>query len=166
MVWSGRASSLCPVIQHAVITQLRFYLYGLSINDTLSYVFVLRSSLQMSAPRQRAVTGIWSTFAVLSARRCLGVSVTSWRRDGPTAVPASSPCMQSTAIPAGNILVCCLTPHHPSLPSIVSITVHMDCMTRSSCKELVAERLLKFQIHNLYIRGFRCKFAQRRKELQ
>ena len=101
----GVESSLCPVIQRPLITHLRFYHPRLS--DKRYSFSSLRSSLQMSAPKQRGVTGTWSTSAVLSARLCLGASATSWRKDGPTAAPASSHSTQSTATPVGSILVCC-----------------------------------------------------------
>lgn len=106
--WRGREEgrqSHCPVTQHTVITLAAFYLWGPVINDTFSYLLFLRSSLRTSAPRQRGVTGTWSTSAVSSARQCWGDNAISWRRDGLTAAPALSRSMRSTATPAGNILV-------------------------------------------------------------
>lgn len=70
-----------------------------------SLLLSLRSFFQMSAQRQRAGTGTWSTFAVSSARLFWAASVTSWKRAGRTAAPALSPCTPSTATPAGNTSV-------------------------------------------------------------
>lgn len=78
-------------------------------NETLCMFFFsflfFRSSSTMSARRQRAVTGTWSTFPALNAKPFWAASGTLWKTVGPTAVAVSSPCMLNTARPVANTSV-------------------------------------------------------------